>query len=183
MTADVQINSVIVSILPFKLELTMTADMNSVIVSILPFKLELTMTAARKFIDNGHLYIKDKSDGDKRFGSANILEAKGVLAEFIRLETALRKRLENTVILAMHVERKAVTTQDGPTNIVADALNLASQPALGQLTSVNNMKRGIRRARKRKGAMPANPLSLQDSVIPDDFKKTQISTYYTTAGK
>ncbi|KAL3885420.1 hypothetical protein ACJMK2_025483 [Sinanodonta woodiana] len=31
---------------------------------------------------------------------------KGVMAEFIRLEIVLRKGLENTIILAMHVERK-----------------------------------------------------------------------------
>ncbi|KAL3891796.1 hypothetical protein ACJMK2_004043 [Sinanodonta woodiana] len=52
----------------------------------------------------------------------------------------------------------------------ADVLNLASQPALGQLTRVNNMERVIRRARK--GAISVNPLSLQDLVVPDEFKKT-----------
>ncbi|KAL3870401.1 hypothetical protein ACJMK2_038469 [Sinanodonta woodiana] len=67
---------------------------------------------------------------------------------------------------------RAVTTQDGPQNIVADALNLAFQPALCQLISVTYVKRVIRRARKRKVEMSANPLSLQDLVIPDEFTKT-----------
>ena len=72
----------------------------------------------------------------------------------------------------MHNVIERAVTQEGSQNIVVDALNFASQPALGQLTSVNNMKRVIRRARKRKGAMPVNPLSLQDLVTPDEFKKT-----------
>ena len=60
----------------------------------------------RKLIDNGHVYIRDKSNGEKHFGRANILEAKSVMADFIRLKILLRKGLETTIILAMHVERK-----------------------------------------------------------------------------
>ncbi|KAL3862811.1 hypothetical protein ACJMK2_008757, partial [Sinanodonta woodiana] len=73
----------------------------------------------------------------------------------------------------------AVTTQDGPQNIVADALYLASQPVLGQLTSVNNGTYLVPPPQKKK----ANPLSLQDLVIPDEFKKTLKSQDFVLYGQ
>ena len=137
----------------------------------------------RKLIDNGHVYIKDKSNGEKTFWKCEYSRSKRCHGRVHTIGDSIAKRIGEhnhsgnacraEVLDVMHnIIDRAVTTQDGPQNIVADALNLASQPALGQLTSVNNMKRVIRRARKRKGAMPANPLSLQDLVIPDEFKKT-----------
>ena len=136
-----------------------------------------------KLVDNGYVYIRDKCNGEKTFWKCEYARSQKCHGRIHTIGDSILKRVGEhnhsgdacraEILDIMHnVIERAVTTQEGSHNIVVDALNFASQPALGQLTSVNNMKRVIRRARERKGAMPVNPLSLQDLVIPNEFKKT-----------
>ncbi|KAL3855563.1 hypothetical protein ACJMK2_014770 [Sinanodonta woodiana] len=121
----------------------------------------------RKLIDNGHVYINDKSK--RCHGRVHTIGDS--FAKRIGVHNHSGNTCRAEVLDVMHnIIDRAVATQDGPQNNVANVLNLASKPALGQLTSVNNIKSVIRRARK------PNPLSLQDLVILGELNKTLKST-------
>src|ERR1051325_2937092 len=100
----------------------------------------------RKLIDNGHVYIEDKSNGEKTFWKCEYSRSKNCHGRVHTIGDSIAKRIREhnhsgnacraEVLDVIHnIINRAVTTQDGPQNIVADALNLASQPGLGQLTS------------------------------------------------
>jgi hypothetical protein len=72
------------------------------------------------------------------------------------------------------MKKSALTTQHNPSKIISDIVITASSNVIqGNLTSVSNLKRIIRRTRQRNQRSPPNPLTLKDlGKIPDMYKQT-----------
>jgi hypothetical protein len=71
------------------------------------------------------------------------------------------------------IKDRAISSQDAPTNIIAQASSSISQAAAGQLPSLSSIIRNILRFRVREGQAPPNPATLADLVIHPNSEYAQ----------
>ena len=135
-----------------------------------------------KFIENGKSFSfeKNSKDGETQFWKCDVrgsskarLHIKnGRVVKRINQHTHPGDATKIEVMEALTVLRdRAVNTLDQTAQVVSASLRNLSQAGQGALPAMYSLKRTVQRERVALVAAPANPLSLEDLVIPEDFSR------------
>ena len=135
-----------------------------------------------KFIENGKSFSfeKNSKDGETQFWKCDVrgsckarLHIKnGRVVKRINQHTHPGDATKIEVMEALTVLRdRAVNTLDQTAQVVSASLRNLSQAGQGALPAMYSLKRTVQRKRVALVAAPANPLSLEDLVIPEDFSR------------
>ena len=132
----------------------------------------------KKLIDNSHLFVKEKTSGEKTIWKCDQFYTRKCHARVHTNKESIIKRLgehnhagdiarvEAAKVINVTKE-KAITTQKTTHCIVTQAYVGVSQAVAGQLPTPQNLKRkNIRNARNIVAQVSANPVSLLELSIP-----------------
>lgn len=78
-------------------------------------------------------------------------------------------------LVATEIARRAGTTTETPAQIVVNALQGQSDAVLGKMPKKDAIRKRIQRKRNKEHRPPPVPTTLQELVIPDDYR-----TYHPT---
>ena len=134
-----------------------------------------------KFIENGKSFsFENSKDGETQFWKCDVrgsckarLHIKnGRVVKRVNQHTHPGDATKIEVMEALTVLRdRAVNTLDQTAQVVSASLRNLSQAGQGALPAMYSLKRTVQRKRVALVAAPANPLSLEDLVIPEDFSR------------
>lgn len=135
-----------------------------------------------KFESNGYLYVFDKSskiDQSIQFWRcerkddcrARIHVLNGNILKVIgnHSHESSAARVESCKVITQ-IKRRATTTVEGTAQIVNECVQTLSQAAQATLPNHDALKKVIRRKRNEIIVVPPYPLSLEQLVIPDQYK-------------
>ena len=137
----------------------------------------------QKLVDSGHLYVMDRRCGEKMYWKCDQNQKCKCRARAHTMNNEVIKRIgehnhagnsarvEVTKVVN-GIKVKAISTQNNPQQIVADAFFGLSRVAAGQMPSLETLKKNIRNARREAHRPLTNPILLTDLIIPKEFLLT-----------
>ena len=146
-----------------------------------PFKLIKSTRGGNKMIDGGFIYGQQRIVGEvihwqcERRGVCKArVHTKGM--EIIkRANEHLHEPDEQAVTcqeVKIDMKRKASETQDSSHLIIGDSLLTVSEGVSCKLPKLTSLKRTIQRQRERVLAAPAQPLTLEELILPPEYQQT-----------
>ena len=145
------------------------------------FTLIKSSKGGNKLIEGGFIYGQQRRVGEvvhwqcerRRVCKARVLTKGSQIVK--RTNEHLHEPDEESVTsqkVKLGVKRKASETQDSSHLIVGDSLLTVSDGVSVKLPKLTSLKRTIQRQRERILAAPAQPLTLEELILPPDYQQT-----------
>ncbi|XP_068234292.1 uncharacterized protein [Palaemon carinicauda] len=149
----------------------------------MPLEYVVSTRNKKKLIGNSHLFVKEKTNGEKTIWKCDQSYTKKCHARVHTNNESIIKRLGEhnhagdiarvgTAKVINITKEKAIKTQETTHCIATQAYVGVSQAVAGQLPISQYLKRNLQNARNVAAQVPANPVSLLELSIPPKYRIT-----------